>query len=384
MTSAAFFLLMVFGQTPTRFIAVSGQSLSTGCGANTALSTVQVGGNVTLTGNTLTGCSNYNGQLVPWPTVALVESTVETPRSAIANTYYTRTGNSVVVVSNGVTATTYSGLKRGTTPWTYLDYGLTHWGSRVTGDAVLGLVLIHGEGDRLSSTYLNDMLEWQSDFNNNARAHTSSRLNHPIWISQSSSCTFYSGTSLTTCVGLYQQYLIARLYPTRAKLVGPKYQYTYSDGVHLNNASSKLLGEQIGYAVSFGDSWQPLWPRLGDVSVSRSSNVVTLYLHTPSPPLVVDTTTVTGLGAARGFEYTDDSSPPSITSVDCSAACSGNICSCQITLSGTPTGANKKLRYAWTGTSGNWAGPTTGMRGNIRDSDTFQYNWLVHFEESVP
>jgi hypothetical protein len=62
-----------------------------------------------------------------------------------------------------------------------------------------------------------------------------------------------------------------------------------------------------------------------------------------------------------------------------------------VTLASTPTGASRRIRYAYTGTSGNAAGPTTGMRGNLRDSDTTTCgsgtvlrNWSVHFEEAVP
>jgi hypothetical protein len=43
-----------------------------------------------------------------------------------------------------------------------------------------------------------------------------------------------------------------------------------------------------------------------------------------------------------------------------------------ITLAVNPTGnTGMFLSYAWTGTPGASAGPTTGPRGCIRDSDTF-------------
>jgi hypothetical protein len=61
-----------------------------------------------------------------------------------------------------------------------------------------------------------------------------------------------------------------------------------------------------------------------------------------------------------------------------------------ITLAATPTGANKRLRYAYTGVPGNAAGPTSGPRGNLRDSDATPslygnplYNWCVHFDKPV-
>ena len=383
-------LLAIATQTPQRFVAVSGQSLSTGC-YGAAISTSVVGTNKGFTGNTNNTCASFSGQQVPWPLIDLVESSNESPRGGMANYYYTATGNPVASISNGVSATAYSGMKRGTTPWTYFDFALTHWGARVTGDTVLGLVLVHGESDRLSATYLTDMLEWQSDFDANVRAHTSSRGYHPLWISQMSSCTFYSTTSINTCTAPKYQYQIARQYPTRAKLVGPKYQYAYTDGVHLDAASSRWHGAQIGYAMAWGESWQPFWPVL-DNPVSRSGAVITVSFWVPVPPIVIDAVNITGT-TKSGFEYVCGSSPPAIDTVDCSAPCVGNVCSCAITLASTPGApclTDDVIQYAWSGTSGNASGPTTGMRGNLRDSNTASwqgatlYNRCVHFQETVP
>ena len=53
--------------------------------------------------------------------------------------------------------------------------------------------------------------------------------------------------------------------------------------------------------------------------------------------------------------------------------------------------ANKRLRYAYAGKPGSVAGPATGPRGNLRDSDATAsrygyklYDWCVHFDESMP
>ena len=63
-----------------------------------------------------------------------------------------------------------------------------------------------------------------------------------------------------------------------------------------------------------------------------------------------------------------------------------------ITLSREPTpSAARRLRYAFSGKPKALGGPTTGPRGNLRDSDATPsrhgyplYNWAVHFEEPVP
>ena len=62
----------------------------------------------------------------------------------------------------------------------------------------------------------------------------------------------------------------------------------------------------------------------------------------------------------------------------------------RITLSKTPTGKNQFVRYAYTGISGAKGGPTTGPRGNLRDSDDTisrhgnkLHNWAVHSQVQV-
>jgi hypothetical protein len=65
-----------------------------------------------------------------------------------------------------------------------------------------------------------------------------------------------------------------------------------------------------------------------------------------------------------------------------------------IRLSRTPTGTNKRIRYAYTARmawQGGWSGPQLGPRGCLRDSDPAPslyghplYNWCVHFDKEVP
>jgi hypothetical protein len=149
-------------------------------------------------------------------------------------------------------------------------------------------------------------------------------------------------------------------------------------------ASYRWLGEYYAKAyvavVVERRRWRPLSP----ASATRSGAVITLRFHVPVAPLVFDTTRVSDPGN-YGFEYTDDSSPPAISSVAIEAP---NIV--RVTLAGTPTGANKKIRYAYTGTIDADAGPTTGARGNLRDSDgtisrsgNELFNWCVHFSMDV-
>ena len=60
-----------------------------------------------------------------------------------------------------------------------------------------------------------------------------------------------------------------------------------------------------------GKAWEPVRPK----SVTRAVAVVTVTMHVPAPPVVLDTTLVTDPGKF-GFEWTDDGpTTPTITSV---------------------------------------------------------------------
>jgi hypothetical protein len=174
--------------------------------------------------------------------------------------------------------------------------------------------------------------------------------------------------------------------PGKVILVGAKYHLPYSsDGLHLSNEGYRHMGEDYAKAyrrvILEGQIWEPVRPK----SVVRNGAVVTVEMHVPSPPLVLDTTRVTDPGSF-GFEWKDDGpTPPKITKVEVVGPTT-----VAVTLTAAPTAANKRLRYAFTGTAGAPGGPKTGARGNLRDSDATQsrhgydlFNWCIHFDEPV-
>ena len=131
-----------------------------------------------------------------------------------------------------------------------------------------------------------------------------------------------------------------------------------------------------------GGTWEPLRP----VQASRTGDRIRVRFHVPEPPLVFDTTLVSDPGNF-GFEFLDDSgATPTIRSVQLL-----DEDTIEIRLSATPKStAAKFVAYAFTGIPGNAAGPRTGARGNLRDSDDSRsrhgnklYNWCVHFEIPV-
>jgi hypothetical protein len=204
------------------------------------------------------------------------------------------------------------------------------------------------------------------------------------------SAAFYGG-GRESSVSPYELLAEAEANPAKTILVGPRYFLPYAvedadfPGIHPSNEGYRWLGEYYGKVykklVVDGGSWSPLRPG----SLARSGSVMTVFFQVPEPPLVLDTTLVTDPGNF-GFEYTDDSeNPPSISSVEITG---DNTV--EVTLSAEPTGDNKRLRYAYTGVPGNPAGPSSGPRGNLRDSDATTslsgrtlYNWCVHFDKPV-
>jgi hypothetical protein len=198
----------------------------------------------------------------------------------------------------------------------------------------------------------------------------------------SSFTAFGSATSRVTQLQLEA----SRAAPDRIVLVGPKYVLPYvPDGVHLTGEGERWLGEMHAKAFERvlvnGEPWRPVSPR----EITREGAEITVRFWVPAPPLVLDETLVTNPGN-YGFGYTDTSgAPPTITSV----ALAGED-SVVITLSAPPVAGNQRVTYAQNGIVGQPAGPTTGARGNLRDSDSTAsrhgyslFNWCVHFDEAV-
>src|SRR5690606_9111896 len=178
----------------------------------------------------------------------------------------------------------------------------------------------------------------------------------------------------------------SRTEPDRIVLMGPKYVLPYvPDGVHLTGEGERWLGEMhakvLERVLVEGEPWRPVSP----IDIERQGAEITVQMWVPAPPLVLDELTVTDPGN-YGFDYTDASgAPPSIVSVELVGEDA-----VRITLSEVPVGGNRRLRYAMNGIASQPAGPTTGARGNLRDSDATEsrhgyalHNWCVHFDEPV-
>lgn len=127
-------------------------------------------------------------------------------------------------------------------------------------------------------------------------------------------------------------------------LAGPMYQCPMildaMDNIHLSSIGRMVLADTLACIYEqteiLGEAWAPLRP----ASVVRNNNLIDITFDVPAGSLAWDTDWI----AARvnyGFSYVDSTTSATISSV---AITSANTV--RITLSATPTGSNKEIRYA--------------------------------------
>lgn len=380
----------------------TGQSLSVGAIGSPPLSTAQPYDNVTFdTGVVSGGDAGAMTRFVPLVEASIVGgNAVETMTSAFANlvTKLARETDRVAAPEgerthdflasvHGKGGEPYANIKRGTPTYaagmTQVARGMELAKAAGKSYVVRAFTNVHGESDHigLNAGYEANLVEWQANYEADVRAITGQTLPVPMFHTQMSSWTKYGAP--ISVIPLAQ--LAAHVnHPGTIILVGPKYHLPYTDGVHLTNAGYRHMGEDYAKAyrrvIVQGSPWEPLRPK----SITRSGATITVTFHVPSPPLVLDTTHVTNPGSF-GFEYVENGAAPAITAVAVSGADAVTI-----TLAATPAGNGGRVRYAATGVANANAGPTTGARGNLRDSDATPslagndlWNWCVHFDQAV-
>lgn len=162
-------------------------------------------------------------------------------------------------------------------------------------------------------------------------------------------------------------------------LLGPMYQsQVQGDGIHMDNPGKALVAELHAHVtrrvMTDGvGGWNPLWPA-SLVSLPRTNAVITLDVVLPPGTTTIAKDADWVLAPADGnwgFAYTDDSgAPPAIQSVAIGAGAAAGQARLVITLAATPTGANRKLRYALGSPA-----PTNGWLGE---------RGLVYADSGVP
>lgn len=381
------------------YVLCTGQSLSIGSQGTPPVSLEQPYDNQMFVGGVVQPAGQGLASFVP-----LVENARETIQSGFANRAHelaaallvsrpeTERSHRMLVSCHGQGGARYQAIKKGTARY---ENGLAQLDAAVALSAaageslvVRGVTNVHGESDERDGEdaqgfdYAEVLAEWQQDLEADARARTGQAEPVPMFSSQLSSFTRYQTT--VSPVALAQ--LRAHVNQPRVQvLIGPKYIFPYTDGVHMNARGYRWLGEYYAKAYSReileGRPWEPLRP----LAATRVDDVVTIEFLVPSPPLVLDTEAVDDPGN-YGFTFAQDGgNAPAIRSVALVDATH-----VAITLASTPTGANPRVRYAFQAPLQALAGPRTGPRGNLRDSDPTPsrhgetlYNWAVHFEQPV-
>lgn len=374
----------------------TGQSLAAGAFGTPALSTSQPYSNQATTrlGVLSPYTSASDGADQERPSCAFINSlTFLSPAQAFASIHR----------FYGAAGTAYSGLKKGGSSGVYEEHITTitnlHNAQIATGGIrCVCFMVVHGEtDDDLDTTYaqyLADLKEWVDNFDTDIRAITGQAERVLLITDQLAS--FTKNGNATSGIPIAQLSASReRDYINRIFCAGPKYQFSYHDGVHLADGTQyRRCGEQLAkvadYVLRQGKIWYPLSP--GAVHVN--GNDIEIAFRVPAPPLVFDTTRV-ALKANYGFEYYDPNGGGPVINGLPSLIDGYRV---RVPLSGPPR-SGSRIRYAFTGTPGHWAGPGFGLngandsgsaRGNLRDSDSSpslygneMFNWCVHFDEAT-
>ena len=347
------------------YINSSGQSLSMGYNSCPVISTTQPYSNLSLEN------SETTGDFIPLVEVA-TGSGCETPVSGMANTITMMSGGSQIVCSthHGVPGVPIASLNKGTTPYndslTAIETAKAN--AEAQGDTlrVLGTVWTQGESDqgKTLEEYKNLLVQLQSDYESDISAITGQTGPIPLFISQ---IGYWNGSSDAVALAQFQA---AMDYPDRIILATPLYTLPKAtDNIHLTNEGSRWLGSYFANVIWHmrgGFKWVPLAPK----SLTINGATITLRCHVPTPPLVIDTTTIDE-ATDYGFTFTDGSgSPPAISNVSLSG--DDTII---ITLESVPTGGSPRVQYA--------DYQVHYATGNIRDSENETgymsetlYNWM--------
>lgn len=387
--------------TGVGMIIITGQSNGEGADGLPLLSTTPQTRNYTLLPN-LVNQDNPIGAAT-----GLVESATidpdfsngcgETIASTMAKLLDTLAPYKLLISSVALGGARYGALKKGTAIYTQSMAMLSAFHAAASGGGLgkpeLGVVAIcalHGESDNgfEITDYAAKLLEWWTDYNADFATFYAgtgvAQILVPLLACQHATIPFNQPASDTR----FQLLEAHKANPGKTICVGPRYHLRHAHATpHISNHSQRQHG--LTYAkvmkkvVTDAGTWDPVRP----LSVNRSGAVITIVFHVPVAPLVLDRSRVFDPNEFYGFEYYDDATSAAIQSVALVGAAT-----IEITLSGTPTGANKKVRYAWAASpilDNNYAGPITGHRGCLRDSDPTtllgyeSFNWCVHFSENV-
>lgn len=360
-------------------VGVYGQSLSSGTAARPPISTAQRYGNKMLT----TGV-RVNGLADATINAATLADLIESESDSEGETPVSGHCDAVLQLLDaenaagwpthqfrllgfapGKPSTAIAGLSKTTTPYNTAKTALARLVALSPDDPVVHLAMdwVQGESDiqngTARATYKTALKTLRTDWEADAQAITGQAEGVKLLSYQGCSHSAYNVA--TPDIALAQ--IDAATEDANIVIVTPDYIFRRADNVHLIAADSWLMGAYFGAAYKRifldGGTWETVRP----VSKTIRGASCDVRFRVPHGPLVFDTSAVTNPGN-YGFKMVDSGgSALTITAVTLMGpdwvriTCSGTI----------PTGS--KVRYAWGTFSGvTAAGPSTGPRGNLRDS----------------
>jgi hypothetical protein len=286
----------------------------------------------------------------------------------------------VVVCGTGDPATAYTGIKKGTGP--YADamaqlarvnaLGLAEIAAgrapgKARGAILRGVVLLHGENDAQNANYRDNLVEFRTDVQADARTITGQHEEVPFLLTQMAALRFIDPNPGSTLKNksVLAQLAVSQETGSRHYLEEGCYANECIDYAHWQNTARRREGEKLGATmhrvIHLGGDHQAIAPKpLSEWTIS--GNTIVIPWLTSGYPLALDTTLVTDPGN-YGFSL-KDSVGTTITHV----AVTGDA---EITLTlSAPFGANAVIDCGYSnGGDGTHGGPTSGARTCVRDTN---------------
>ncbi|MGE8070145.1 sialate O-acetylesterase [Serratia ureilytica] len=349
----------------------------------------------------------------PTSLVPLKENGVETMASALANSFVSHVenangmgGRQLILNSGGVNGEMIQNLEKGTPAFNDLVNQIrwchTYNGQQGREHAPDYIVWVHGEraaADGMSGAeYTTRVKQLRKDLEEALADSRDPSKPLMMVIYQMASHGFYVGSAEHPSVEIPLAHLALSHEDDNIMCIGPNYMFAGSDNVHKTNHGYRQLGLQVDKAIRHhiltGEKFQPLEP----INFRRISDRVALgRFNVPKPPMVFDDSVVTQLpDGQNGIEAFDDEGRVPIASTEIIAGTQLKVTASRpfvgevwIAAGYTPDnrGPITDNRYKeW------FAGPTTGVRTTLRDSDTTtteltgpdgkpypRQNYCVHF-----
>lgn len=323
--------------------------------------------------------NNYTGQTIAdHMGIAIAEALNEASDGCVMRSLY---------FCAGVGGTLITGLGRGSDGYKTLMNAIT--AAKLIAAKKGWTVLVpalcwqHGESGSGDPQYQPELLSLRNNVNEDIKAITGQ--NSDVHFYMANPASQRSASAMASSMAMYR---LHRDMPTQFTQVGGVYEGAVRseavDWTHLNTNGYMQLSYRYAAAIvhdlehGFG-SYRAVSPK----KITRTDNIIDIEFNVPNPPLQFKTTSIIPLAQNYGFSYIDDSSSASITSVELL-----NATTLRITLSATPTGANKRIRAGFTfGSAQEYA---SRPRTNLCDSTAGQTplgdelsRFCLTFEEPV-